>query len=213
MGGMPKLWAPSLDEHRALVRRRLVDAFVSLVEERGIDDVTISAVAKRADLARSAVYNHVDHLHDLALLHVDQVTADWLAGLAADDGDPRGAWGRLEDLVRASIHAFVEDPLAGMDLVEHLDDVRARRLRETMAPIMTHLSRVVADGVGSGEFVDEDPMELTGFVWATIGGYRTVLAAADRDAAAGADAADLIVRLLGRAIRTAPDHARPGTTG
>ncbi len=195
---MPKLWADSLDEHRALVRSRLVAAFVSLVDEQGIEEVTVAAVAARADLARSAVYNHVDHLHDLALWHAEQVMGDWLAGLQHRPDDDRGAWGPIEDLVRQSMDVFSADPLAGLDLAHHLDDDRARRLFALLAPITTHVHRVVADGVASGDLVDEDPTELAGFVWATIAGYRTMVA--DGRVAPG-PAADTLVRLVGRAIR------------
>lgn len=196
---MPKLWADSLDEHRALVRRRLVDAFLELVEEQGLDDVTVSAVASRADLARSAVYNHVDHLHDLALWHAEHVMGEWLAGLEAQHHDD--GWAPVEHLVRQSMAVFAADPLAGLDLAPHLDAQRAARLHALLAPIMAHLQRVVADGVASGDLVDEDPDDLGGFVWATIAGYRTLVG----DGRLPPDRATaVLVRLLGRAIRRDP---------
>lgn len=195
---MPKLWADSLDEHRVLVRRRLVEAFVDLVDERGIEDVTIAAVAARADLARSAVYNHVDHLHDLALLHAEQVMGEWLAGLQSLPLDHRGSWGPIEDLIRQSMAVFASDPLAGLSLTNHLDEVRAARLFTLLSPIMAHLHQAVAGGIAAGDLIDEDPTEVTGFVWATIAGYRESVG--DGRLAPG-PAADTIVNLLGRAIR------------
>ncbi len=199
---MPKLWADSLDEHRALVRARLVDAFLELVEEHGLDEVTVSAVAARADLARSAVYNHVDHLHDLALWHAERVMGEWLADLQRNEVVSGDAWTRMEALVRASLAVFASDPLAGLDLGAHLDEERSARLYGHLQPIMAHLHAIVADGVASGEFVDEDPRDLAGFVWATIGGYRTVVGQGRMPAD---HATDVLVRLLARAIRRAPD--------
>lgn len=193
---MPKLWADSLDEHRALVLRRLVDAYVSLIEEQGVEALTVSAVAERADLARSAVYNHVEHLHDLALLHAEDTMAAWLEPLQ-ERGAGAPPWDLLEDLVRSSMQVFAEDALAGLDLSTHLDQAQAARLFALLAPIMAHLQATVARGVAERVFVDDDPVALTGFVWACISGYRTMVGAGRVDPEA---AADTIVRLLGRAL-------------
>jgi len=191
---MPRLWADSVDEHRTLVRRRLVDAFVELLDEGPMDDVTVSAVAERAGLARSAVYNHVDHVHDLALLHAEEVIGQWLAPLRAESGS---ALDRLDRLVATSFEIFASDKLGGMDLTGHLDEERSARMFGLLAPIMAHLHQLVADGVASGEFVDEDPAELAQFVWATIGGYRSILGSGHTDPA---EAAEMTSRMLRRAL-------------
>ncbi len=198
---MPKLWAASLDEHRALVLERLVDAYVALVDEQGVEGLTVAAVAERADLARSAVYNHVEHLHDLALLHAEHTMAAWLAPLRERGADDASAQELLEDLVRGSMSVFAEDPLAGLDLSTHLDDRQAARLFELLGPIMGHLHGIVARGVATGAFVDEDPGELAGFVWACISGYRTMVGAGRMPADA---AADVVVRMLRRAVLARP---------
>ena len=198
---MPKLWADSLDEHRALVLERLVDAYVSLVAEQGVEGLTVAAVAERAELARSAVYNHVDHLHDLALLHAEHTMAAWLGPLQERAAAGASAWELLEDLVRNSLQVFAEDPLAGMDLASHLDDEQAVRLAELLGPIREHLQVTVARGVADGEFVDRDPRALAGFVWACISGYRTMVGTMGMPHHV---AADTLVPLLGRAVLAAP---------
>ena len=201
---MPKLWADTLDEHRALVLERLVDAYVDLVAEQGAEGLTVSAVAARADLARSAVYNHVDHLHDLALVHAEQTMAAWLQPLQARAARGASAWELLEDLVRSSLQVFAEDPLAGLDLASHLDDAQNARLGALLAPIRRHLQDVVARGVADGEFVDVDPAALAGFVWACISGYRTLVGASGMPHEV---AAATLVPLLGRAVRLRSDLA------
>lgn len=196
---MPKLWADSIDEHRTLVRGRLVDAFLELLDERPLDQVTVSAVAERADLARSAVYNHVDHVHDLALLHAEDLIAEWLSPLQDDvaKGDDLPAFERLEHLVRTSFEVFATDRLGGMELSGHLDEERSARLFGLLMPVMQHLRTIIVDGVSSREFVDEDPGALTQFVWASIGGHRTMLGGGQADPSA---AADMVVRMLRRAL-------------
>lgn len=198
---MPKLWADSLDEHRALVLGRLVEAYVSLVSEKGVDGLTVAAVAQRAELARSAVYNHVDHIHDLALLHAEHTMAAWLQPLRERAAEDRSAWEVLQDLVRGSMQVFADDPLAGLDLASHLDDARLARLYRMLGPVMAHLQETVARGVASGEFVDEDPTALGGFVWACLSGYRTMVGAGRLSADA---ATATIIALLGRAVLADP---------
>lgn len=213
---MPKLWADNIDDHRTLVRRRLVDAFLELLGEGPLDQVTMSAVAERADLARSAVYNHVDHVHDLALLHAEQLIGDWLAPLQADAeaGRDMPAFDRLEHLVRTSFEVFATDQLGGMDLSGHLDPQRSARLFGLLMPIMQHLRDIVVDGVESGEFVAEDTAALTQYVWASIGGHRAMLGGGRADPAA---AADMVVRMLRRALLADPagflDHHDAGHAG
>ncbi len=215
---MPRLWADSVDEHRILVRRRLVDAFVELLDEGPMEDVTVSAVAARAGLARSAVYNYVDHVHDLVLLHAEEMIEEWLAPLRDAPIDPPAAgraagpaesgasssqpstsssFDRLDRLVVTSFEVFATDRLGGMDLTGHLDEERSAKLFGLLAPIMAHMHQIVADGVASGEFVDEDPSELTQFTWAAIGGHRSMLGSGATDPAA---AAAVTSRMLHRAL-------------
>lgn len=195
MPGVPKLWADSIDEHRTLVRGRLIAAFVELLDERPLDQVTMSAVTERADLARSAAYNHVDHVHDLALLHVEDMIGAWLEPLQADVAAT--AYERLDHLIRSSFTIFATDRLGGMDLTGHLDPSRSARLFELLRPIMVHLRGIIEVGVDTGEFAGEDPDVLAQFVWATIGGHRTMLGSGQMDPD---KAAELASRMLLRAL-------------
>lgn len=192
---MPKLWADSLDEHRALVRGRLVDAFLELLEDRPLDEVTVAAVAERADIARSAVYNHVDHLHDLALFHAERTMGAWADEVRAVGDAP--APERLATLVAVSLRTFAEDPIGGMELSGHMDAERRARLRGMLAPLREETAAICRDGVASGDFVDRDPMVLAGFVWAVVGGYRPLVGTGrvDVDETAAA-ATELLLRAL-----------------
>jgi AcrR family transcriptional regulator len=193
---MAKLWARTLDEHRSLVRRRLVDAFVTLTRERPLDEVTIAAVAEHAELARSAVYNHVDHLHDLALWHTEDTVAAWLASL--DDAPPdEPALDWIERLVRSSLEIFADDPVGGLDLSGHLDPSRRERLFRLLSPILTRIRERVARGVEDGELAGGSADELAGHVWAVVSGYRSTVSSGRVPPAEAADAA---VRMLRRAM-------------
>lgn len=195
MSGVPRLWADSIDEHRTLVRGRLIAAFLELLDERPLDQVTMSAVAERADLARSAAYNHVDHVHDLALLHAQDMIDTWLQ---RSQGDGTGtAFEQLDHLIRSSFTIFASDRLGGMDLTGHLDASRSARLLELLRPIMVHVRGIVELGIETGEFAAEEPDSLTLFVWATIGGHRTMLGAGQIEPD---ETAEVASRMLLRAL-------------
>lgn len=72
-------WDAPLDRRVRRTRRQILDATVELMKTRGIDGLTMDAVADAADVSRSTLYRHWPHLHELlvdGLQHLgDQVVA------------------------------------------------------------------------------------------------------------------------------------------
>ena len=103
---MPRIDAPTLAEHREQRRDALLEATTTVMRESGT--VTMSAVAERTGLSRTAVYEYYRSSADLiADVLVDELAA-WIDHLAeAIDGiaDPRE---RLVTWIRAAL-AYVED--------------------------------------------------------------------------------------------------------
>jgi AcrR family transcriptional regulator len=174
-GTMPTIWGTTLSEHRALVRERLLDAFSDLVRERGLEATTLAAVAERAGIARSAVYNHVKDKHDLLLGHTARVledTADELRrALDAETGPER----KLRRYVEVAFTSWAAEPGAGSDLMPTLSEEEQARLRAQLAPMLRILGGLVQEGVAEGRFGAGEPSALTRFVAATLEGYRRAL--------------------------------------
>ena len=103
---MPRIDAPTLAERREQRRDALLEAATTVMRESGT--VTMSAVAERTGLSRTAVYEYYRSSADLiADVLVDELAA-WIDHLAeAIDGiaDPRV---RLVTWIRAAL-AYVED--------------------------------------------------------------------------------------------------------
>ena len=103
---MPRIDAPTLAERREQRRDALLEAATTVMRESGT--VTMSAVAERTGLSRTAVYEYYRSSADLiADVLVDELAA-WIDHLAeAIDGiaDPRE---RLVTWIRAAL-AYVED--------------------------------------------------------------------------------------------------------
>ena len=55
---MPKIVAPTIGEHRELRRTQLINAAMELALTEGARAVTVSAVAAKAGLARTSIYEY-----------------------------------------------------------------------------------------------------------------------------------------------------------
>ena len=75
---MPKIQAPTVVLHRELRRQQLMDAAIGLALESGAESITVAAVAAKAGLARSSIYEYfassADLVADLVLEELDYYT-------------------------------------------------------------------------------------------------------------------------------------------
>jgi AcrR family transcriptional regulator len=75
----PKIEAATIQEHRALRQQQIIGAAMSLALEGGAHSVTISAVASRANLSRSLIYEYFssssDLIADLVIEEMDLYTS------------------------------------------------------------------------------------------------------------------------------------------
>jgi AcrR family transcriptional regulator len=80
---VPKIDAPTVAEHREMIRTRLIDAAEAILRERPSGQLTASAVTSRAGIARNSIYRYVDAVEDLRSLVVDRYLPDWLTAVVA----------------------------------------------------------------------------------------------------------------------------------
>ena len=180
---MPSLWAGTLDEHRSLVLGSLLDAFGDLVRERGIEQTTLAAVAERAGIARSAVYNYVHDKHGLLLAHACRDIDIAAARLRERMGPDLPPADRLSRYVAASFEGFRSAAAAG-DVMLALDREQQKTLLAHLEPVRELLAVLIADGLDDGTFAGGTAIELQEFVTAVIGGHRMLLARSDADSQA-----------------------------
>ena len=58
----PKIQAATIVEQRAMRQRQLIDAALAIALESGAANITVAAVAQRAGLARSSIYEYFSSL-------------------------------------------------------------------------------------------------------------------------------------------------------
>ncbi|CAN5761646.1 hypothetical protein BH24ACT15_BH24ACT15_11900 [soil metagenome] len=201
---MPSLWADSLDEHRALVLDRLLNAYEDVRKDVGVDGVTLAAVTRQAGLARSAVYNYVGDKHGLILAHAERVMGRAVARLRTAVAQAPTPEDKLVAYVRLTLQLQNSETGAGDDLMSLLTPEEQQQLMAMLAPIRKVLEELVVEGVSVGVF-DGDAQDLVAVVWATLGGFRMPVAAGHiaADHAAEIVSAVLLRGLTGGHVRGA----------
>lgn len=143
-------------------KKKLFDAAMDLIGERGFTEASVDEIVHRAGVAKGTVYYHFSGKAEL----VEALIADRLQPLVAsfhtaaerNAGDPRAA---IEALVRAELEFLLEHKSFSKLLLTEMwrED---RVWRETLVLLRTELMAVVegviAQGVESGVFRDDvDP--------------------------------------------------------
>jgi AcrR family transcriptional regulator len=98
-----------LDRRTQRTRKAAVGAFIELLMTEGYDAIAMTAVAERADLGRSTLYEHFRTKDDLLA-----VSMDWpLRVLAADPPDPAALLALIEHVRERSgaVRVLLEQPL------------------------------------------------------------------------------------------------------
>jgi AcrR family transcriptional regulator len=103
VGGVPKIRAATLAEHRLRQRTALLDAARALLAEGGPEALTFPALAARAGLARSSVYEYFRSRTDLVERLCETDLPCWAAEIETAMAAADGPLGRLEAYVRGQL--------------------------------------------------------------------------------------------------------------
>jgi AcrR family transcriptional regulator len=145
--------------------RQLIDAANELLEERGLDGLTIRAMLKRTGLARRAFYERFAGKDDLVLAVFEETLH---SGALHYRDKARGMTDPLETIKMIVIGLVVdalnneeglgERRLAAM-VLEHLRLAQSRpaELQAALRPLLDLITEQVTEGVRKGQLRDCDP--------------------------------------------------------
>lgn len=132
-------------------RSRILDATMALVEERGMTEVSMTAIADRAGLSRQTIYNNFPNVEAAVRAHmvdeIDDMVEQIDAELAAM-GDP-GA--QLSEFIRMAMHRFASHEF-GLSLRLAMSPEAEAVISMHLARAQRVLGRIVEEGVETGEF-------------------------------------------------------------
>ena len=81
---MPKIAAPTVAEHRAMVQQRLVDAAEQILRSGQPERLTASVVTSAAGIARNSIYRYVESVDDLRGMVLARHLPSWLDAVSAE---------------------------------------------------------------------------------------------------------------------------------
>jgi AcrR family transcriptional regulator len=154
---VPKITAPSVEEHREHVQRRVFEAFATLMTEHSFDAITMAKLAAAADIGRTAIYHHFADKEAVVVAFATHETSRYIDGLRADLAGAADPVQRLAIYIRYQLDAGQQFHMGlGPQLYGALSSDTMRAIREHVVAIEDVLREILTDGATTGLFTIED---------------------------------------------------------
>lgn len=168
---MPKIVGSTLEEHRRDVRGRLFESLNILMREKGFDSITMSEIAAKAGVGRTAVYNFFADKESILIGLITYETSNYLVRLQEAIATTDDPVTQLKMFIR---HQADLDPsfhlTAGADLRSVLSPETLKELREHAVAVEMLLREIVSSGIASGDFANLSLETTLPYVNASIWG-------------------------------------------
>lgn len=170
---MPKIMGSSILEHREHTRRALFDALSSLMRERGFDAVSMSDLAARAGIGRTAIYNHFTDKEDLLLAFVEDEMSGYLDRVHHMLEEHSEPLDQLRIYVRSQLLAertYLMSP--GPPLKDVITPATGHRLRQHVVQSSELLREILSEAIEAGVLPEQDISLCIQLVNGTLTGRR-----------------------------------------
>lgn len=159
---MPKINAPTIDEHKTLTRNAILEAGADSFARHGLSGTSIGMLADVAGIARTTVYEYFPNKESVLVALIDerlpQIVDQVVDGLPA--GDPLA---RVEAMLERSLRLVDVHPVE-TTLLFRVSRELPKPDRDAAWSVFDRVrDEVIAlchEGVASGQFPDFDPVSL-----------------------------------------------------
>jgi AcrR family transcriptional regulator len=155
----------SNDNASALRRQRIIAAANDLLDEGGLDGLTIRAVLERSGLARRAFYESFVGKDDLVVAVFDETLAQAAAHFTEEIAQLPDPLSRIRHVVAGLVVGAVESDGIGIRRVsaivrEHmrLAEARPTELEKALRPLIGVIAGQISEGIRAGQLRDGDPV-------------------------------------------------------
>ena len=170
---MPKIIGESLASHRELTRTRLFEALGSLMGEQSFESITMSQIAERAGVGRTAVYNHFADKEVLLLAYMREVTGEFARVLTQRlEAEPDPLM-RLRIYIRSHLQMIGRYHVkAGMSLRRHMSGQGASHLHDHAGGVGEVLIGILDEAMERGLIAQQNTLGAVHLIHATLQGQR-----------------------------------------
>ena len=170
---MPKIIGESLASHRELTRARLFEALGSLMGEQSFESITMSQIAERAGVGRTAVYNHFADKEVLLLAYMREVTSEFARVLTQRlEAEPDPLM-RLRIYIRSHLQMVVRYHVkAGMGLRRQMSGQGASHLHDHAGLVGEVLIGILDEAMERGLIAEQNTLGAVHLIHATLQGQR-----------------------------------------
>ena len=170
---MPKIIGESLASHRELTRARLFEDLVSLMGEQSFESITMSQIAERAGVGRTAVYNHFADKEVLLLAYMREVTGEFARVLTQRlEAEPDPLM-RLRIYIRSHLQMIGRYHVkAGMGLRRHMSGQGASHLHDHAGVVGEVLIGILDEAMERGLIAEQNTLGAVHLIHATLQGQR-----------------------------------------
>jgi AcrR family transcriptional regulator len=161
---VPRIRADSIEEHKTLTRRQILEAAAELFRAQGYNDTSLGDISAHVGIGRTTLY---EYFADKEAILVSLVRQE-LPGLMDElvGGLPPGlsCRERLGELMVRGLEFVSHEERLGAVLMRELPSISKasqREVRDAHDGLAAAVKSVCKEGVASGEFRDLDP-ELAG---------------------------------------------------
>jgi AcrR family transcriptional regulator len=194
---MPKINAPTIDEHKELTRVALLEAGADGFVRYGLAGTSIGTLADTAGIARTTVYEYFPNKESVLAALIDERLPPIVERVLADLPEA-GPIDRLAEILRRSFEFVGQFPVETTLLFRvsrELPKPERDQAWSLFDSIRVELIRLCRQGIESGEFPDLDPTSL-----GTIVGDHLV-GGIDELSVRGTGAADAVIASRIRFLR------------
>lgn len=168
---MPKIRAASIDEHKELTRRSLLDAAYRVIDEAGSAEVPLGEIALSAGVGRTTFYDYFDDRDDVIASLVEEKLPDVIAELIESVPEGLDTTSRLGRLASTTVKFVATDRVFGVILHHEAGRMgldAQQRISRSHAQLATELASIYLRGVEEGVFRPMPPYLAGRFIQDTI---------------------------------------------
>ena len=157
---MPRIRAGSIEEHKVLTRRQILEAARALLAETGNGDLNLGDLAADAGIGRTTLYEYFRDRDDLIASLVEDALPGVITSLVARMDRKKDPDELLLDLAELVVEFVATDPVLGLILHREVPRLGANaqdRIRLAHTDLAAAMMGTYQEAVASGRFRPVSP--------------------------------------------------------